>query len=101
MAFLAGKYDSERKHRDRYAVRSGPHGIYRTACENYDVYYSVYQNGSWTTPVKNGSRLREPKGQGLRVEVSGNGDGKRCGRYRSAQMERALTRQDPMCCPDL
>ena len=32
MAFLAGKYDSEWKHRDRYAVRSGPHGIYRTAC---------------------------------------------------------------------
>ena len=32
MAFLAGKHDSEWKHRDRYAVRSGPHGIYRTAC---------------------------------------------------------------------
>ena len=22
--------------------------------ENYDIYYSVFQNGAWTTPVKNG-----------------------------------------------
>ena len=35
--------------------------------ENYDVYYSVYQNGSWTTPVKNGETAGI-EGQGLRVD---------------------------------
>ena len=35
--------------------------------ENYDVYYSVYQNGSWTTPVKNGETAGT-EGQGLRVD---------------------------------
>lgn len=35
--------------------------------EGYDVYYSVYQNGSWTTPVKNGETAGT-EGQGLRVD---------------------------------
>ncbi len=35
--------------------------------ENYDLYYSVYQNGSWTTPVKNGETAGT-EGQGLRVD---------------------------------
>ena len=34
---------------------------------DYDVYYSVYQNGSWTTPVKNGETAGT-EGQGLRVD---------------------------------
>ena len=33
----------------------------------YDVYYSVFQNGSWTAPVKNGETAGT-EGQGLRVD---------------------------------
>ena len=35
--------------------------------DHYDVYYSVFQNGSWTAPVKNGETAGT-EGQGLRVD---------------------------------
>ena len=38
-----------------------------SSAASYDLYYKVYQNGSWTTPVKNGETAGI-EGQGLRVD---------------------------------
>ena len=38
-----------------------------SSAASYDLYYKVYQNGSWTTPVKNGETAGT-EGQGLRVD---------------------------------
>lgn len=63
--------------------------------ENYDVYYSVYQNGSDNSGEERGDcgnrRTGTPYGWSL-----GNGDGKRCRRYRRPRNGKSVDPTRPM-----
>lgn len=64
---LAGEPWRGRGHRHRQAPEAVRMQLTGQLSENYDLYYSVLQNGAWTALVKNGETAGT-EGQGLRVD---------------------------------